>query len=219
MKKAIYLFAFVLTLSFAGFSIALADDAPQFNVSLKYGSTDKFEVTRLQNFLVSEGLLNVAPTGNFFSLTQNAVIEFQKTNGITPASGYFGPLTRAVANQKVLAMKGGYLVAEISARDVSAEQNGLASAISSNMKTVRWQTNNYPTNAGVNINLLKKTSESPVAYSLIRTLATDTLNDGQESWLPLPGEDTENIYIEVTCSNTYKFKSGCRLGGTPIKVN
>lgn len=217
MKKAIYLFAFIFIFAF---SVSVhAEDAPQFNVSLKYGSTDKFEVTRLQNFLFGQGLLLVPPTGNFYSLTEQAVIEFQKANGIVPASGYFGPLTRAVANAKVLAMKGGALVSEVSAQSVKNESYGLANTISSDIKTIRWQTQNYPQGAGVNINLLRKTSESPVAWEFVRTIAVDTANDNQESWLPLPGENTGDVYIEVTCSNTYKFKGGCKLGGGPIKVD
>jgi peptidoglycan hydrolase-like protein with peptidoglycan-binding domain len=37
-------------------------------------------------------------TKNFGTLTYNALMEFQKKAGITPASGYFGPKTRAYVN-------------------------------------------------------------------------------------------------------------------------
>ena len=37
-------------------------------------------------------------TKTFGSLTQAALIKFQKANNITPAAGYFGPKTRTVVN-------------------------------------------------------------------------------------------------------------------------
>jgi len=38
-------------------------------------------------------------TGNYLSLTQEAVRQYQQKYGL-PATGYFGPLTRALANQQ-----------------------------------------------------------------------------------------------------------------------
>ncbi len=59
------------------------------------------EVVTLQTELVAEGHL-VMPAGvalgYFGQLTMNAVIRWQKANGITPALGYFGPKSRAVFN-------------------------------------------------------------------------------------------------------------------------
>ncbi len=225
MKKIIYLSAFVMVAALSMASFAYAEDATQFNVSLKYGSTDKAEVMKLQNFLVMQGLLKVAPTGAFLSLTQKAVVDFQKANGVSPASGYFGPLTRAVANQKMLAMSSTGLTtvssvdSTVSAGKVVSANLGVASAFSANTKTVTWTTTGYPQNAGVNINLIRKTSSNPTMFVFLRTIALDTVNDGQESWTPQASENTGDVYVEVTCSNTYKFKSGCKLGGAPIKVD
>jgi len=51
------------------------------------------DVTALQN------LLGVSPaTGYFGALTKAAVIKYQLSKGITPAAGYFGAKTRAVVN-------------------------------------------------------------------------------------------------------------------------
>jgi peptidoglycan hydrolase-like protein with peptidoglycan-binding domain len=60
------------------------------------------EVAVLQNFLISQNkgqasqaLMRVGATGYFGSLTRSALAEFQLSVGISPASGNFGPITRA----------------------------------------------------------------------------------------------------------------------------
>lgn len=63
------------------------------------GIKDDPDVARLQEFLRSEGHFTYPEnTGNFFSLTRDAVIAFQNAHGISPAVGYFGHLTRTKAN-------------------------------------------------------------------------------------------------------------------------
>ncbi len=56
------------------------------------------DVAELQAFLVSKGFL-VMPAGTtpgyFGTLTQVALGKYQAANGIAPAAGYFGPMTRA----------------------------------------------------------------------------------------------------------------------------
>ena len=70
------------------------------------------DVRCLQEFLKSQGA-EIYPeglvTGNFLSLTKAAVIRFQEKYateilvplGLEKGTGYFGPMTRAVANQKL----------------------------------------------------------------------------------------------------------------------
>lgn len=53
------------------------------------------DVRALQEQLVAQGYLDVMPTGYFGELTKAALREYQKTKGISPAAGYFGPKTRA----------------------------------------------------------------------------------------------------------------------------
>ena len=60
------------------------------------------DVLALENFLVaahvgsaSAKLAAHRTTDYFGPLTVAALIEYQKANGISPAVGYFGPLTRA----------------------------------------------------------------------------------------------------------------------------
>lgn len=70
-----------------------------FTKDLYYGVRGDAEVQALQEFLADQGQYTGAASGNFFSLTLSAVKKFQIANNISPASGYFGPKTRAKANQ------------------------------------------------------------------------------------------------------------------------
>ena len=67
-----------------------------FDQNLKYGSKGVV-VSELQDFLITQSCLTVNTTGNFFSLTLQAVKCFQGKNNL-PVTGYFGPMTRTVAN-------------------------------------------------------------------------------------------------------------------------
>lgn len=80
----------------------LATEAkPRFTKDLYFGVEDP-EVKELQKFLNEQGFrvswFGAGSPGNetaFFGLlTENALKRFQKAKGISPASGYFGPITR-----------------------------------------------------------------------------------------------------------------------------
>lgn len=71
------------------------------NKDLETGSSGK-EVVWLQNFLIktnsglqARALSEAGATGYFWQATKKALAEYQEAAGISPASGYFGPLTRA----------------------------------------------------------------------------------------------------------------------------
>jgi len=71
--------------------------ASSFNTNLTVGSRGP-AVVALQSFLISKGFLTVSATtalGNFGGLTKAALAAYQASKGITPAKGYFGPITRA----------------------------------------------------------------------------------------------------------------------------
>jgi len=74
-----------------------------FDRNLSYGMKNDQEVLRLQQFLTAQGLYNGPVTGNYLSLTESAVKAFQERENIAPQSGYFGPLTKARANQIIQA--------------------------------------------------------------------------------------------------------------------
>lgn len=73
-----------------------------FTRDLTLGSTGA-DVTSLQNWLISNGYtIPAGATGYFGTQTQAAVARYQAANGIAPAAGYFGPLTRTNVNAKIV---------------------------------------------------------------------------------------------------------------------
>lgn len=82
-------------------SLSTSVQASKFSRDLYFGLSGD-DVVVLQIFLINKNvgpqavkLAKVGATGKFFSLTKNALIEFQKNACISPAIGYFGPKTRA----------------------------------------------------------------------------------------------------------------------------
>ena len=76
--------------------------AQDFTRDLFPGIQNDSEVVRLQEFLRRKGFFTYPEsTGNYFSVTQQAVAAFQRTNLISPSAGYFGPLTRAHVNNQL----------------------------------------------------------------------------------------------------------------------
>jgi peptidoglycan hydrolase-like protein with peptidoglycan-binding domain len=57
------------------------------------------EVTNLQKFLITQGhTIPAGATGYFGEQTRTALAQFQSKHGISPAAGYFGPMTRGKVN-------------------------------------------------------------------------------------------------------------------------
>ena len=78
--------------------------ATMFNTDLTVGSTGA-DVVALQTWLVGKGLLTMpagVAMGYFGNLTKSALAAYQASVGITPAVGYFGPITRAKVNSLVV---------------------------------------------------------------------------------------------------------------------
>ncbi len=71
-------------------------------VNLSLGASGN-DVVVLQKFLQGKNFLKIpagVKEGYFGALTKKAVVDFQKSVGL-PATGYFGPLTRAVINKQL----------------------------------------------------------------------------------------------------------------------
>lgn len=76
----------------------VAGSAPQSTQvarNLEMGASGS-DVTAMQNALIAAGFpIASGATGYFGQQTKDALIAYHKANNITPASGYFGPTTRA----------------------------------------------------------------------------------------------------------------------------
>ena len=80
--------------------------ASAYNFATNIRSGEKgTDVTELQKVLIAGGYLKIsAPTGWFGPMTLAAVKAYQTANGITPVSGFVGPLTRAVLNRSTVSI-------------------------------------------------------------------------------------------------------------------
>ncbi len=80
-----------------GGTTAVSSSVPTITKSLTIGSRGD-EVAALQMYLEDEGYLEMpigVDYGYFGTLTKAAVAEWQKANDVSPAAGYFGPISRA----------------------------------------------------------------------------------------------------------------------------
>jgi peptidoglycan hydrolase-like protein with peptidoglycan-binding domain len=184
---------------------------------LGYGSQNSVEVSKLQNFLIVQGYLHTTVSGNYLAYTRQAVAAFQANHGIQ-ATGYFGPLTRATANTYAVQTAPSASVSTVSVKNANT---GLVAGVlfsNNNTKIITWATKDYPTNAGVNINLIRKTSDSPQTFTLVRTIATNAPNTGQYIWTLQTGDTGNGLYVEIACSSTYVYSGGCQLDSQPMPV-
>jgi len=70
-----------------------AATAAAFTTDLEFGM-DGADVLHLQNLMTTKGYMTATPNGHFGPATKAAVTAWQKASGL-PATGYFGPLSRA----------------------------------------------------------------------------------------------------------------------------
>lgn len=103
------------TLIFLGILIAPSFVYAAFEQDLYFGVVGD-GVATLQQFFTDQGLYAGPVNGNFFSLTQNAVKRFQEREGISPAAGYFGYLTRARANSILILVSREKQIANLEAK-------------------------------------------------------------------------------------------------------
>jgi peptidoglycan hydrolase-like protein with peptidoglycan-binding domain len=88
---------FILITALAVFGYSPPPVRAEFEGNLGYGARGQ-AVAELQQFLRDQGVYSGPVTGAYLSLTQEGVRSFQRREGISPVSGYFGPLTRSRAN-------------------------------------------------------------------------------------------------------------------------
>jgi peptidoglycan hydrolase-like protein with peptidoglycan-binding domain len=189
---------------------------------VSYGAQNSSSVAELQQLLILDGFLTGTPaTGNFGPLTKAAVQAFQKAHGIS-ATGNFGPLTMAAVNSEIAVAN--TPPATVAIKSVSKPSSSLVAAVisfltaSTPSRTISWQTAGYPAGAGVDINLIRKTSDSPVSYTLIRQIGSNVPNSGAFSWTPLSNETGADLYAEVTCAQSPSSTAACQISADPILV-
>jgi peptidoglycan hydrolase-like protein with peptidoglycan-binding domain len=93
--------AVILAFAASANAAVFAPTCTTLNYGLSFGSNDSWsggKVTKLQNFLYTEGDMQVSATGYFGPITLHAVKSFQASQGIW-TTGFVGPLTRAAISR------------------------------------------------------------------------------------------------------------------------
>jgi len=67
-----------------------------------------------------------------------------------------------------------------------------------NQTDIRWTSYNYGSDK-VAVNIIRKVSENPNMYELVRTVSAGTSNDGSAVWVPATTDAGENTFVEVGC--------------------
>ncbi len=183
--------ALIAGLIVAAGSLTATAATTQFTSNASYGSHG-VNVQVIQNFLNSLGYLKTQATGNYLSQTQSAVKSFQKANGI-PATGNFGPLTRAAAN------KAAFGVLNQNEASLSFSKHPSGSVQVGQTQTVAWNSSNYsaPT---VKVNVIRKVSDNPARYELVRTISAAKSNNGVATWVPAATDVGNGVSLEIGCA-------------------
>jgi hypothetical protein len=63
---------------------------------------------------------------------------------------------------------------------------------------VRWVSNNYSSDK-VAVNIIRKVSSNPNTYELVRTVTSETSNDGSAVWVPAVTDAGDNTFVEIAC--------------------
>lgn len=113
--------------------------AATFGRDLTVGSRGA-DVESLQNFLTAQGVYSGPVTGYFGNLTKEGVKNFQEKNSIFPVAGYFGPKTRAIANQKITAPVSSATPAGSSASPTSADLQKQIESLSAELQKLQSDT-------------------------------------------------------------------------------
>src|SRR3989338_6409615 len=164
-----------------------------FDASLQYGSKGQ-AVIDLQKFLAEQGLLSVAPTGNFYTLTQQAVKAFQAHEGIQPVSGYFGPKTRTRVNA-ILAQN---------LKQSDEESQAVVPTVVPPSLTQKTTTISLPNGAVVEID---QTGQI-VRYTQPTSVPTPSISTPSVPATPQPQNITQPAFQVVTTKNNQSTKPG-----------
>lgn len=101
----------------------------EFLRDLRYGMENDADVRRLQTVLQQWGFYQGPVTGGFFEMTRSGVMRFQAAENI-PATGYFGPRSRAAANRRIAAADQRPIIDGISGPSVTRTGEAVAWVVS-----------------------------------------------------------------------------------------
>lgn len=191
MKK--FILVYLLFLLFIPFTAGAYLDA-----NLYYGLRNNNGVKELQEFLINKGFLTgISTTGNFLSLTLNAVKSYQKSAGINQ-TGYVGVVTRtAIKNERISDLKAQISLLQKQIQDLqSSEQQtaDLPAVLSQKIK-------GCADNTAVNYNPSAQENDGSCVFS------TATLEINKTYFIKTTGEDfTLQTFVYTIKPNPYYNK-------------
>ncbi len=83
---------------------------------------------------------------------------------------------------------------------------------------IRWTSNNYAAST-VSINLIRKVSDNPAQYELVRQITASTPNTGDFAWTPSASDVGPNTYIQVACTVSDQACTATPLPPQPVESN
>ncbi len=86
-------------------------------------------------------------------------------------------------------------------------------------KTLHWKTATYSSIPSFNVNLIKKVSDSPLSYDLVRHVGENIPNTGSFTWSSESNEVGSNFYVEVTCGSDTPVGQECHISDGLVKIN
>jgi len=84
-------------------------------------------------------------------------------------------------------------------------------------QTVTWTSGNGQPSK-VTINIIRKVSDNPASYELVRTIASDTANDGKAVWIPNEDDAGFNVSLEVACGDSNEACEAADSVSAPLAV-
>ena len=85
--------------------------------------------------------------------------------------------------------------------DVTPISNSVSQVALGNTQNVLWNSQSITSNR-VAVNIIRRVSDNPAKYELVRTVATSTANDGSATWVPSNKDLGDNLYIEIGCTES-----------------
>lgn len=82
---------------------------------------------------------------------------------------------------------------------------------------ILWQSQNFPKDAKVDINLTRQVSDNPRTFELVRQVKRGILNTGKTTWIPTEADAGNKLQIQIGCSLDTTFVSGCTTEETNLQ--